>query len=84
MRPHIIGSDMSFRDVRAVADLARAEEWDDVYSAVLRSLQDKTGLARASDKVRQRIKKVGLSPLALIGLAVIVGVTAVVAKHRRT
>jgi hypothetical protein len=75
---------MDFRDVRAVADLARAEEWDDVYSAVLRSLQEKTGLAKVSDKVRQRVKQVGLSPLALIGLAVIVGVTAVVAKGRKT
>ena len=83
MRPHI-GSHMDFRDVRAVADLARAEEWDDVYSAVLRSLQEKTGLAKVSDKVRQRVKQVGLSPLALIGLAVIVGVTAVVAKGRKT
>ena len=84
MLPDRIGYDIDIREVRAVADLARAEEWDDVYSAVLRSLQEKTGLAKVSDKVHQRVKQVGLSPLALIGLAVIVGVTAVVAKGRKT
>ena len=83
MRPNIIGSDMGFRDVRAVADLARAEEWDDVYSAVLESLQEKTGLAKVSDKFHQRVKQVGLSPLALIGLAVFVGASAVLAKRRK-
>jgi hypothetical protein len=83
VRPHIIGSKMGFRDVRAVADLARAEEWDDIYSAVLPTLRHKTGLSRASDKVRQRIKQVGLSPLALIGLAGIVGVTALVVNRRK-
>ena len=81
MRPHI-GSHMDFRDVRAVADLARAEEWDDVYSSVIPTLREKTGLSRASDKVRQRMKQAGLSPyLALIGLVSVV--SAAVAFRRR-
>ena len=83
MLPRRLGRDIDIRDVRAVADLARAEEWDDVYSAVLQSLQEKTGLVKVSDKFGQRVKQVGLSPLALIGVAVIVGVTAVVTKRRK-
>ena len=78
MRPHIIGSDMGFRDVRAVTELARAEEWDDIFSNVLPSLQDKTGWASISNKLAI------MSPyLALIGLAGIVGVAAVLAKRRK-
>ena len=71
MRPHIIGSKMGFRDVRAVADLARAEEWDDIFSTVLPSLQDKTGLASISNKLAV------LSPyLALIGFVAVVWIVA--------
>ena len=83
MLPHRLGRDIDIREVRAVTDLARAEEWDDILSAVLPSL-DKTGLASISDKFGQRIKQVGMSRyIALIGLAGIVGVAAVLGKHRK-
>jgi hypothetical protein len=73
--PHLIGSDIDLTIVRAVADLARAEEWDDIVSTVLPSLQDKTGLASVSNKLAI------LSPyLALIGL---VAVAAVVIRRRK-
>ena len=75
MLPHLIGSDIDLTIVRAVADLARAEEWDDIVSTVLPSLQDKTGLASVSNKLAI------LSPyLALIGL---VAVAAVVIRRRK-
>jgi len=76
--PHLIGFDIDLTIVRAVADLARAEEWDDIFSTVLPSLQDKTGWASISNKLAI------MSPyLALIGLAGIVGVAAVLAKRRK-
>ena len=75
MLPHLIGSNIDLTIVRAVADLARAEEWDDIVSTVLPSLQDKTGLASVSNKLAI------LSPyLALIGL---VAVAAVVIRRRK-
>ena len=78
MLPHLIGSGIDLTIVRAVADLARAEEWDDIVSTVLPSLQDKTGLASVSNKLGN------LSPyLAIIGLAGVVGVAALVAKRRK-
>ena len=77
MLPHLIGFDVDLTIVRAVTDLARAEDWDDIFSTMLPSLQDKTGLASISNKLAI------LSPyLALLGLAGIVAVTAVVAKRR--
>ena len=76
MLPHLIGSDIDLTIVRAVADLARAEEWDDIVSTVLPSLQDKTGLASVSNKLAI------LSPyLALIG---IVTVAAFVLKRQKS
>ena len=54
MLPHRLGRDIDIREVRAVTDLARAEEWDDILSAVLPSL-DKTGLASISDKLACRV-----------------------------
>jgi len=69
--PHLIGSDIDLTIVRAVADLARAEEWDDIFSTVLPSLQDKTGLASISNKLAV------LSPyLALTGFVAVVWIVA--------
>ena len=80
MRPHIIGSNMDFTEIRAVADLARTEEWDDIFSAVLERLEDKreNAIRAVSNKLAT------LSPcLALIGVAVIVGVSAAAANRRK-
>ena len=78
MLPHRLGSDIDLTIVRAVADLARAEEWDDIFSTVFPRLQDKTGLASVSNKLAI------LSPyLAIIGLAGVVAVAAVAVKHRK-
>ena len=75
MLPHLIGSDIDLTIVRAVTDLARAEDWDDIFSTMLPSLQDNTGLASISNKLAI------LSPyLALIGL---VAVAAVVIRRRK-
>jgi hypothetical protein len=80
VRPNIIGSDMDFREVRAITDLARAEDWDDIFSAVLARLQDKreNAIRTVSNKLATP------SPyLALIGLAGIVGASALVANRRK-
>ena len=76
MLPHLIGSDIDLTIVRAVADLARAEEWDDIFSNMLPSLQDKTGLASVSNKLAV------LSPY--LALFSVVAVAAVLVKRRRT
>ena len=86
MLPHIIGCDMDLTEVRAVADLARVEEWDDVFSAVLAGLQDKTPrheVAPRESAIRSVSNKLAiLSPyLALIGLVSVV--SAAVASRRR-
>ena len=86
MLPHRLGRDIDIREVRAVTDLARTEEWDDIFSVVLARLQDKT----QPDKVTSResmIRSVSnkltiVSPyLALIGLVSVV--SAAVAFRRR-
>ena len=86
MLPHIIGCDMNLTQVRAVADLARAEEWDDIFSAVLARLQDKTPRheVMSRENVMRNVsnKLTTLSPyLALIGLVSVV--SAAVAFRRR-
>ena len=76
MLPHLIGFDVDLTIVRAVTDLARAEDWDDIFSTVLPSLQDKTVWASVSNKL------VVLSPyLALIS---VVAVAAIVVKRKLT
>jgi hypothetical protein len=40
--PRFIGRDVDLKEVRAVADLARLENWDDIWHAVLPRLQDET------------------------------------------
>ena len=85
MLPHIIGCDMNLTQIRAVADLARAEEWDDIFSAVLARLEDKTPHHEVTPKesMRHSVNKLAiLSPyLALIGLVSVV--SAAVAFRRR-
>ena len=86
MLPHIIGCDIELTEVRAVADLARVEEWDDVFSAVLARLQDKTPHHEVTSResvIRVVSNKLAiLSPyLALIGLVSVV--SAAVAFRRR-
>ena len=76
MLPHRLGRDVNIGEVRAVADLARAEEWDDIFSVVLERLQDKTPRESVSNKLAI------VSPyLALIGLVSVV--SAAVAFRRR-
>ena len=86
MLPQLIGRDIDLRKVRAVADLARLENWDDIYSAVLARLQDKTPHHEVTSRESMRRivpnKLAILSPyLALIGL--IGFVSAAVAFRRR-
>jgi hypothetical protein len=85
--PHIIGCDMNLTQIRAVADLARAEEWDDIFSAVLARLEDKTPhheVASRESVIRNVSDKLAiLSPyLALIGLFSVVS-AAVAFRHRK-
>jgi hypothetical protein len=52
--PRRLGRDIDIREVRAVADLARVEDWDDIFSVVLERLQDKT--KNLSKKLARRRK----------------------------
>ena len=83
---HRLGSDIDIREVRAVADLARAEEWDDIFSVVLARLQEKTPRDEVTFResvMRSASNKLAIvSPyLALIGLVSVV--SAAVAFRRR-
>ena len=94
MRPHTIRNDMPFTEVRAVADLARAEEWDDIYSVAVPSLQEENCFGHVGQDIKhighdikhlgQYFNQVRLSHLMLIGLAGIVGVAALVTKHKKS
>jgi len=84
--PHMIGCDMDLTEVRAVADLARTEEWEDIFSVVLARLQDKTPRDEVTSResvIRSVSNKLTIvSPyLALIGLVSVV--SAAVAFRRR-
>jgi hypothetical protein len=84
--PDRLGRDIDIREVRAVADLARAEEWDDIFSTVLARLQDKTPHheVTSTESVTRIVsnKLAIVSPyLALIGLVGVV--SAAVAFRRR-
>jgi hypothetical protein len=86
MLPHMIGCDMDLTEVRAVADLARTEEWEDIFSVVLARLQDKTPRDEVTSResvIRSVSNKLTIvSPyLALIGLVSVV--SAAVAFRRR-
>ena len=86
MLPHMIGCDMDLTEVRAVADLARTEEWEDIFSVVLARLQDKTQPDEVTSResmIRSVSNKLTIvSPyLALIGLVSVV--SAAVAFRRR-
>ena len=86
MLPHMIGCDMDLTEVRAVADLARTEEWEDIFSVVLARLQDKTPPDEVTSResvIRSVSNKLTIvSPyLALIGLVSVV--SAAVAFRRR-
>ncbi|MGP8070899.1 MAG: hypothetical protein ACLP5V_13525 [Candidatus Bathyarchaeia archaeon] len=83
--PRYIGRDVNLKEVRAVADLARFENWDDILHAVLPSLQDETPRHEVTSKESMRRivsnKLAILSPyLALIGL---VSVVIAAASFRR-
>jgi hypothetical protein len=82
----MIGCDMDLTEVRAVADLARTEEWEDIFSVVLARLQDKTPRDEVTSResvIRSVSNKLTIvSPyLALIGLVSVV--SAAVAFRRR-
>jgi len=84
--PPRLGRDIDIREVRAVADLARAEEWDDIFSVVLARLQEKTPRDEVTFResvMRSVSNKLAIvSPyLALIGLVSVV--SAAVAFRRR-
>ncbi len=84
--PRYIGRDVNLKEVRAVADLARFENWDDILHFVLPRLQDETPRHEAASKESMRRivsrKLAKLSPcLALIGLVSVV--LAAVAFRRR-
>ena len=86
MLPNMIGCDMDLTEVRAVADLARTEEWEDIFSVVLARLQDKTPRDEVTSResvIRSVSNKLTIvSPyLALIGLVSVV--SAAVAFRRR-
>ena len=86
--PRYIGRDVSLKEVRAVADLARFENWDDILHFVLPRLQDETLRHEVTSKESMRrivSKKLAkLSPcLALIGLASVV-LAAVAFRHRKS
>lgn len=86
MLPHLIGRDVNLKEVRAVADLAREENWDDILYAVLPRLQDETPRHEVTSKESMRRivsnKLAILVPyLALIGLVSVV--SAAVAFRRR-
>ena len=86
MLPHRLGRDIDIREVRAVADLARTEEWDDIFSVVLARLQEKTPRDEVTFResvMRSVSNKLAIvSPyLALIGLVSVV--SAAVAFRRR-
>ena len=87
MLPHRLGRDIDIREVRAVADLARAEEWEDIFSVVLAKLQDKTPHPEVTSRESMRrivpSKLAILSPyLVLIGLVGVVS-AAVAFRHRK-
>jgi hypothetical protein len=71
--PRLIGRDIDLTKVRAITDLARLEDWEDIYFAVLAELQDKTphrGVT-SGESMRRIVsnKLAALSPyLVLIGL----------------
>ncbi len=84
--PRYIGRDVNLTEVRAVADMARLENWDDILHAVLPRLQDRTPRHEVTSKESMRRivsnKLAILSPyLALIGLVSVV--LAAVAFGRR-
>ena len=85
MLPNLIGRDVDLREVRAVADLARLENWGDISRAVLPRIRDKTPHHEVASResTRHIVNKLAiLSPyLALIGLVSVV--SAAVAFRRR-
>ena len=88
MLPPRLGRDIDIREVRAVADLARAEEWDDIFSVVLARLQEKTPRDEVTfrESVMRSVsnKLTIVSPyLALIGLAGVVASAALAFKRRK-
>ena len=89
--PHLIGYDIDLTIVRAVADLARLEEWDDMFSAVLARLQNETPQDEVTSResVRPSVsnKLAILSPyITLIGVAGAVASAALFLrfKHDKT
>jgi hypothetical protein len=48
--PKLIGRGIDLTKVRAIADLAREENWEDIYFAVLAELQDKTPRREVTSK----------------------------------
>jgi hypothetical protein len=84
--PRLIGRDIDLTKVRAITDLARLEDWEDIYFAVLAELQDKTphrGVT-SGESMRRIVsnKLTALSPyLVLIGLFGVVSLA--VASRRR-
>ena len=79
MLPHLIGSDVSPEEVRAVADLARLEAWDEVFFCRVCETPYTASIRRIRRSVSNKL--VILWPyLALIGLA---GIAAAVLTFNR-
>jgi hypothetical protein len=79
---------MDFTEVRAIADLARMEEWDDIFSVVLARLQDRTPRHEVTSRenVMHSVpnKSAIVSPyLALIGLVGVVSAAAIASRRRK-
>jgi LPXTG-motif cell wall-anchored protein len=85
--PDLIGRDVDLREVRAVADLARLENWHDISFFVLPRIRDKTPHHEVASRgsMRHIVKKLAiLSPyLALIGLVSVVS-GALVFRRRKS
>ncbi len=85
MLPYRIGRDVDLKEVRAVADLARLENWEDISHAVLPRIRDKTPHHEVASResMRHSVNKSTIltTCLGLIGLVSVV--SAAVAFRRR-
>jgi hypothetical protein len=85
MLPNLIGRDIDLTKVRAIADLARLEDWEDIYFAVLAELQDKTPHHEVTP--RESMRRIVPNKLSILPYLVLVGlvgvVSAAVAFRRR-
>ena len=88
MLPYLIGRDVDLREVRAVADLARLENWGDISLAVLPRLQDETSHhheVASRESMKHNVNKLAiLSPYLALGGLVSVVLAAVAFRRRKS